>query len=510
MKRMWGFIGLLAAGGFAQDGRERARIDLKVDERVLDNGMRVLTVVNPGAPRVFCALYWRVGSVNERPGITGLSHFFEHMMFKGTETIGTKNPKRDAEINAEIERLMTENRDYKLRRLEAERRGASMPPLELAAMQRIQKRYDELVKEQKEITISEHLWKTLMANGGTGLNASTATDRTEYHVELPSNKVELFFWLESDRFMRPVFREFYPEREVVKEERRLRTDSTPTGLIGEAFNAMFWESHPYRWPVVGWMSDIDQYRLSDAEAYFQEHYSPQNCTAIFVGDVKPERIRRLAETYFGRMKRFPKDPDPIVTVEVEQPAEKRMIAEADTQPSIQIRWHAPAGVHADAAGLDLLCQVLDGRTGRLYKRLVTEKKLALNVGAGYGGRKYGGSISINASPRLRPGEDAAKRIAEVEAEIDLVIEAVRKEGVTQAELDKVKNRATADLVRGLESNSGIAGQLGYFEVIGTYQDFFAGVRAVEAATTDQLTELARKYFSKTGKNVLVVKRREAK
>ena len=510
MIRMFVVAGFLAASVFAQDGQGKVRIDLKVDELVLDNGMRVLTVVNPGAPRVFCALYWRVGSVNERPGITGLSHFFEHMMFKGTETIGTKNPKRDAEINSEIERLMTEQRGYKLRRLEAERRGVSLPPVELGAMERIQKRYDELVKEQKEITISEHLWKTLMANGGTGLNASTSTDRTEYHVELPSNKVELFFWLESDRFMRPVFREFYPEREVVKEERRLRTDSTPTGLIGEAFNAMFWESHPYRWPVVGWMSDIDQYRLSDAEAYFQEHYSPQNCTAIFVGDVKPERIRQLAQSYFGRMKRFSKDPDPIITVEVDQPAEKRMIAEAETQPSLQIRWHAPSGVHADATALDLLCQVLDGRTGRLYKRLVTEKKIALNAGAGFGGRRYGGSISINASPRLRPGDDAGQKFAELEAEIDDVIEAVQTEGVTRAELDKVKNQATADLVRGLESNGGIAGQLGYYEVIGTYKDFFAGLHGLEAATTDQLKELANRYFSKNGKNALIIRRREEK
>jgi predicted Zn-dependent peptidase len=508
MRYPWAFAALLAAAPPQDDGR--IRIDLQVDEFVLDNGMRILTVENPGAPRVFCALYWRVGSVNERPGITGLSHFFEHMMFKGTATIGTQDAARDAGINAAIEGLMTRHRAFKMQKLEMARRGLELPAEAQAAMDKIWAEYEALVAEQKKITISEHLWKTYMSNGGTRLNASTSSDRTNYYVELPSNKIELFFWLESDRFSRPVFREFYPEREVVKEERRLRTDSTPTGLINEAFGAMFWQSHPYRWPVIGWMSDIDQYTLRDAEAYFQEHYSPQNCTAIFAGDVDPARVRELALRYFGRLKRFGKDPDPIVTVEPEQTAPKRMTAEADTQPSIQIRWHAPAAVHADAAGLDLLASILSGRTGRLHKRLVNEKKIALQAGSGYGARRYGGQFTISASPRLRPGEDADARFAEVEAEIDAVLEEIRREGVTELELRKVKNQALADLVRGIESNNGIVNQLGHYEVVGTYRDFFAGIEALEAATADHLKGLAERYLSPKGKNVLVVKRKEAK
>src|SRR5688572_30911158 len=249
---------------------------LPVEELVLDNGMRILVVERHDVPRVHCSLWWRVGSVHERPGVTGLSHFFEHMMFMGTDVIGTTDPARDAELNAKIEAVMSKIREIKLARLEDARRGVKRD--DEAAYAALRKEYEALIEEQKKISVPEALSKIFQANGGTGLNATTSYDRTNYFVELPANKVELFCWLESDRFLKPVFRSFYPEREVVKEERRMRTDSTPTGLVNEAYMSMFWQAHPYGWPVIGWMSDIDQYTLSDAEAYYRTHYSPENCT----------------------------------------------------------------------------------------------------------------------------------------------------------------------------------------------------------------------------------------
>lgn len=486
---------------------DRIHLNLPVQEEVLPNGMRILIVEKPGAPRVHCSLYWRVGSVHERPGITGLAHFFEHMMFKGTRTIGTRDPDKDADLNDKIEAVMEEVRQLKLRRLERERRGLEPLKVDEERMKELMEEYAQYVKEQQEITISEHLSKLYQANGGTDLNASTSFDRTNYYVELPSNKVELFFWLESDRFRAPVFREFYPEREVVKEERRMRTDSTPTGLIEEAFWAAFWKAHPYSWPVIGWMSDIDQYRLRDAQAYFRTHYSPQNCTAIFVGDIKADEIRSLARRYFGRLERFAEDPDPIVTQEPEQPAPSRMTAEADADNSIQVQWHGPSQVHADAPALDVLAVSLDGLTGRLHKRLVVEKEIALQAGAWYWGMRFGGVLNCNAQPDLEGAQDAEARVAEVEREIYAVLEEIKEKGLMERELEKAKNKLLADLVRQLQANEGISGMLGYYDTVGSWRDLAAWMEGVQAVTNERIQQVARKYFTVNGRNVLVVRRR---
>ena len=514
MARLPALLALIALVPFAgaQDGTPDAGFDLPVDELILDNGMKVLTVERPASPRVFCALYWKVGSVNERPGITGLSHFFEHMMFKGTDLIGTSDPKADRELNAKIEAVMHQIRELKLRGLEALRQGEPTSELARKSVQtiraedeatwvKLQGEYDALVKTQKKITIPEHLWRLLQSNGGTGLNASTGNDSTQYYVELPSNKVELFCWLESDRFLNPVFREFYPEREVVKEERRMRTDSQPTGLIMEAFAAQFWMSHPYKWPVIGWMSDIDQYTYADAQRYYDTHYVPENCTAIFVGGCRKEDIRALAKKYFGRLPKAKAARDPIVTLESRQVAEKRMNAEANAQPMVLIQWHGPSQVHADAPALDLLSSVLSGRSGRLYKALVLDKKLALSANSGYGGRKYGGSFSVSAMPR--PESD----FAEVEKELVAGVELVRKELITDAELQRARNQQISGLIRDLDTNSGIASHLGYADVLDTWKDLYRVIPDFNKVTLEDIRRVAQAYLSPEGRNVLVIRRK---
>lgn len=500
MRRLW-LAALLGAAAWAQDKTE---FNLPVRELVLENGMRVLVVERPEAPRVFCSLWWRVGSVNERPGITGLSHFFEHMMFKGTARIGTTDPNLDAELNRKIEDTMSRIRAIKLARMEAARRGVAPDAKLEEEFKALWKEYEGYVEQQKKITISEHLSKIYQAHGGTGLNATTSYDRTNYFVELPSNKIELFFWLEADRFSRPVFREFYPEREVVKEERRMRTDSTPTGLIQEAFSAMFWQALPYKWPVIGWMSDIDQYTLADATEYFEKHYSPQNCTAIFVGAIRAEEVFELAKKYFGRLARFREDPEPIVTQEPEQTAERRMVAEADARPALSIRWHAPSAVHRDTAAVDLLSAIFSGRSGRLHGPLVEDRKLALDAGSFYWSLRYGGVFNISATPRPEV------KFEDLEAAILEIVEEVRRNGVTERELQKAKNQTMGELFRGMQTYNGIANQLGYFETVGTWRDLPAYVRAVEAATAEDVRRVADEYLKPNGKNVLWIKRREKK
>lgn len=284
----------------------------------------------------------------------------------------------------------------------------------------------------------------------------------------------------------------------------MRTDSTPTGLIQEAYLSMFWQAHPYTWPVIGWMSDIDQYTLTDAEAYYRTHYTPENCTVIFVGDVDVPALQEMCRRYFGRLKPSGRPRDPVVTTEPPQVAERRMHAEADAQDEINVRWHGPSGVHADTGALDLLMGVLSGRSGRLYRPLVEEKKLALETEAWYWSLRHGGVIHVGAMPR--EGADPAA----VEKALLEIVEEVREKGVTDRELMKARNQQLADLLRGMRTNGGIAQQLGYFETIGTYKDLFAYLKALETATTDDLRRVAREYLKPEGRNVLVIKRRAAK
>jgi predicted Zn-dependent peptidase len=422
-------------------------------------------------------------------------------MFMGTDVIGTTDPRRDAQLNGGIEAAMSRIRAIKLRRLEAARRGDEPSPRDEEEQKRLRAEYETCVEEQRKITIPEHLSKLFQANGGTGLNATTSFDRTNYFVEMPANKVELFFWLESDRFLKPVFRSFYPEREVVKEERRRSYESTPTGLINESFWAMLWQSHPYGWPVIGWMSDIDQYALADAQRYFDAHYAPENCTAIFVGDVEASRIRELAREYFGRLPRGRRARDPIVTQEPEQTAERRLAAEADAKEEIGVSWHGPSGVHRDTAACDLLAAVFGGRSGRLYRPLVEEKKLALDVESSYWSLRYGGVITVGVTPR--EGAD----FGGVEKALLAIVEEVRANGVTDRELEKARNQQLADLVRNLRTYSGIAQQLGYFETIGTHEDFTAYLERLRSATAADLKRCAEQYLRPEGRNVLTIRRK---
>jgi predicted Zn-dependent peptidase len=502
----------LAVPAFGQDPPKAENIELAVDELILDNGMKVLTVERPMSPRVFCALYWKVGSVNERPGITGLSHFFEHMMFKGTDVIGTTDPKADRLLNEKIEGVMAKIRELKLRGLEALRQGDPISELARKSVQtiraddeeawlKLKKEYDGLIDAQKKISVGEHLSRLFQDNGGTGLNASTSYDWTRYFVELPANKVELFMWLESDRFLNPVFREFYPEREVVKEERRMRYDSQPTGPINEAFEAQFWMSHPYKWPVIGWMSDIDQYTYSDAQRYYETHYVPENCTAIFVGGCKKEDIRAMATKYLGRLPKAKAPRDPIVTLESKQVAEKRMSAEANSQPLVLVRWHGPSQAHADAAALDLLSTILSGRAGRLHKSLVLDKKLALNTSSSFEGRKYGGILTVAASPR--PDAD----FAAVEKELIDAVELLKTEPVADQELQRARQQMIASLIRDLDTNNGIATHLGFAEILDTWKDLFNQIPDLNKVTLADIQRVAKTYYPAEGRNVLVIRRK---
>ena len=474
-------------------------------EKTLSNGMRLLMVERHDKPTIAVGWVAHVGSANERPGITGIAHLFEHMMFKGTSTIGTRDIKRDRELNDAQDRLRTEIRkeDSLLRAKQQRGEIADMtdPKVRSAHHQQLVESFEKLVKEQQELLVKDEFSKVYSQAGGVNLNAFTNTDVTTYIQTIPSNKLELWTWMESDRLRDPVFREFYKERDVVFEERRMRTESTPTGKFEEAFEAMTWTAHPYHWPTIGWASDVASITREQANEFFATFYAPNNITAVLVGDFKADEAAALCERYFGRIPANPKGVPEVITLEPKQIAEKRMYAEADTTPSVEIAWKGVASGHADQYALDLLGEILNGRSGRLYKALVLDKKLATNVRAANQDRKYAGIFAMEGTVS---GEHKPE---EVEKAIYAELEKIQKEGVTAQELQKVKNQAQANTFRRLEDNFFLMIQLAVADAITGYKEFLESPKKTEAVTAADVQRVAKEYLVKESRNVVIYTRK---
>ena len=481
--------------------------DVPVKEVVLDNGMKVLLVVRKGSPDIAAGWVAKVGSVNEHSGVTGISHLFEHMMFKGTQTIGTRNIEEDLKINLELDRLKSELRKEdqllagKLRRGEIS--DVKDPQVRSPRHQELLAEFDRLTKRQKDLLVPAEFTNVYASAGATGMNAATSNDLTIYYINVPANKMELWFWMESDRLSNPVFREFYTEREVVAEERRLRYDSTPTGRYTQQFNAMFWKSSPYGWPVVGWPSDLDAITREDAMSYFGAYYAPNNLTACLVGDFDPDRAAALARKYFGRLQRGARDPEPVRTVEEPQYAEQRMTAFAETSPQVLIRYHTVADGHKDEPAFLMLESIFNGITGRLNKSLVLDQQVANGATAHHDGLKYEGYFEFRGV--AKPG----KTPEQVEQAIYGEIEKLRNEPVSDRELQKVKNEHAASNFRSLQSDFALMQQLLTYDVYRGWRTINTEPKLLAAVTAEDIRRVARKYFAPENRNVLILYRKRA-
>ena len=470
-----------------------------VEEFELDNGMRFLLVRRPELTTVAAAWAAHVGSANERPGITGLAHFFEHMMFKGTHTIGTKDIERDLEIIAEQEavqeKIRAELREQRRRYRLGEIDDPYDPAHRTDTLNALRAEFQELVEEQRELMVKDELDEVYTDGGGTSLNAFTSEDFTVYINQLPANKLELWFWLESDRLLNPVFREFYSERDVVYEERRLRTESTPTGRYDEQADAMFWQSHPYSWPVVGWPSDLEVISKAQADEFFGAYYAPNNLTAVLVGNFDAAEVRELAGRYFGRLERSEREVPDVVTLEVEQLAEKRLTAECDCQPQLQLRYHAVPFGHADGYALDVIAAVLNGRTGRLYEKIVEGEEIASRASASYEARKYAGIFNLQAETK---GEATPEQLL---AAWDQVVAELIAEPVPEDELSKVKNRVSADTYRQLRDPFFLMIQLAIGDALGDWRYFNTVAERTNQVTAEDVQRVAAKYFEPSNRLV---------
>jgi predicted Zn-dependent peptidase len=317
---------------------------------------------------------------------------------------------------------------------------------------------------------------------------------------VPTNKLELWAWMESDRLSDSVFREFYSERDVVHEERRLRTDSTPTGRFQEQFDSMFWASSGYAWPVIGWPSDLNSYTMEQAEEYWNTYYRPGNLFGIVVGDFDPAQAKALITKYFSRLPPGPRPPAPVVTLEVEQLAEQRMNATGDFPPSIEVRYHTVPAGHVDSYPLDVLAEILNERTGRLYAGLVEGRGIAASARATSDTRKYAGLFSVEAQTR---GDATPEQLEQAWYE---ELAKLQEADVPERELRKVKNRIAAGNYRRLENNMSLLIQLGFAEALLDWREINDGPKKYEAVTAADIKRVAGKYFRPTNRSVAIYKR----
>ena len=501
---------LLTATGQAQQ--------VAIEEFTLDNGMQFLLVPRTDQPDVVSAGWVaRVGSVNERPGITGISHFFEHMMFKGTGTIGTRDPEKDARYRAEQQVVRDQiNQLVWTGQYDRFFKGAIDDPWDptndTQQLRVLRARLDELIRAQQGrgtggpeagTIVKDEFDQVYTRAGGSGMNAFTTYDLTCYFITIPSNKLELWAWMESDRLHDSVFREFYSERDVVHDERRLRTESTPTGKFDEQFDAMFWASAGYSWPVIGWPSDLNSYTFEQAQEYWNVYYRPRNLFGILVGDFDPAEPKLLIRRYFSRLEPGARAPTPVVTLEVEQLAEQRMIAAGDFPPGIEIRYHTVPAGHADSYPLDMLAEVLNGRTGRLFTGLIEGRGIAAAADAASDTRKYAGLFAVSAQAR---GEATPE---DLEAAWYEELAKLQDTEVPERELRKVKNRVAAGNFRRLESNMSLFIQLAFSEAILDWREINDAPAKYEAVTAADIRRVARTYFAPTNRSVAIY-RRQAK
>jgi len=519
----------------------------------LPNGMKFLLVPRHDQPNTVAAGWLaKVGSVNERPGITGISHFFEHMMFKGTDAIGTRDSARDADyrarqkairdkinqltwsaqydsyfkgsiadawdakndtpelarLRAELKSLMDEQQgkagDAEIKQLEVElAKTDAATPTGTQRKADLEKQIANLKAQQTALStiVKDEFDKIYTAAGGTGMNAFTSYDLTFYFINVPSNKFELWAWMESDRLNNSVFREFYSERDVVHEERRLRTESTPTGVFQEQFDSMFWMASPYSWPVIGWTSDLNSYDMDEAMKYWNTYYRPNNLVGIIVGDFDPAAAKKTISTYFSRLEPGKVAPPPVVTLEPKQGAEMRMMAEAETQPQVEIRYHTVGFQHKDSYALDVMSSILNGRTGRLYKDMVEGSKVASSAGAQQDSRKYAGAFSFDAETK---GDSTP---AQLEEGWYAELKKLQTEAVPAGELQKVKNQAMADSYRRLQSNFFLLIQLAQAEALGDWSEINKESAKIQAVTAEDIKRVANQYFDKTNRSVATYTRK---
>ena len=468
-------------------GQNLDKMKSQVQEKTLKNGMKFIVMEQHETPVASFHVYADVGSAQETYGITGISHILEHMVFKGTTTVGTKDYAAEAKVLAELDQVYE-----KLSRAEQRLK----PNLDL--VKELKVKFDELQQKAKEFVINNEYFDMVMQQGDTGVNAYTLFDATHYINSLPANKLEFWMAITSDRFLNPVFREFYKERDVIMEERRLGLETQPIGKLIEDFLAVAFKAHPYHHFILGHMSDLQRISHQDVKDYFKKYYSPSNLTAAIVGDVNPQEAFKLAELYFERIPSAPR-PEPLRTTEPEQWGERRATVKAQSQPVLLVGYHRPGVQHADNGALDALANIIgSGRSSRLWESLVKKEKVATQISCfnNFPGEKYPNLIAFLSMPSKDKTANESLNL------IDKEIEKIKQESVTAQELAKYKQMTKKGLIDQMKSNDSMAALLTYYDVV---QDdcrlVFDELGKIDKITADDVKRVANTYLVDTNRTV---------
>lgn len=490
------FFFLMALWFFAVAGAsDAASLDEKVIKTRLDNGLTVLMLQRSFSPTVSLYIRYRVGAVDEIPGQTGAAHFLEHMMFKGTTTIGTKDYAAEKPILEQIEETGNALDDEKRKGDSADKKVVS----ELSA------RLKTLQDEHRRFYIPNEIDRLYKQNGGMEMNANTGQDMTTYLVNLPANKIELWARIESDRLKNPVFREFYTERDVVLEERNQMVESRPQGKLYETFISTAYTAHPYRTPVLGWPKDMANMSPEGIRNIYRKYAAPQNIVIAAVGDIDPQKTLKLIKKYFGDIPRSNLSA-PEIPPEPPQTSERRVEVEFDASPMMIIGYHKPPPPAYENYVFDVMETILSrGRTSRFYSRLVMTQQIAesVDIHNGLPGSRYRDLFAIFATPRH------PHTVEDLQRAIDEELDDIIRQPVSKAELDRARKQLKVDFIRNLESNESLASILSYYELlVGDYRYFADYLAQIEKITPEDISKVAAKYLTHTNRTTATLKRKK--
>ena len=481
-------LALLSALVLAQDV---ASFEKRVTVKKLGNGLTLIICERPEAPVFSFFTLVDAGSTQDPLRATGLAHMFEHMAFKGTDKIGTTNYEAEKTALKKIEEAYAayiNERDKSVGQ-------------DSAKLKQLEKGWQDAITEAQQYVVPNAFGKIVEENGGEDMNAFTNYDETAYHYSFPENRLELWAYLESERFLHPVMREFYKERNVVIEERRMRTDSSPFGRLLEQFTEEAFAAHPYHRPTIGWISDLNHFSATDAQSFFDNYYIPSNMVIAVAGDLRSEKALPILEKYFGRLPAHPA-PDEATTTEPPQNSERRVVLKDPSQPIYIEGYHRPDYRSKDDAVFDAITDLLsEGRTSRLYRALVRDKKIAsFSEGfTGYPGIKYPHLFAFLAVPL--PGHKTQEIGDAIHAEIDRL----KKEDISDDELKMIKTRSKANLIRGLADNGGLATQLATYQTrYDDWRELFRSVDRIEAVSKADIRRVANEVFVDTNRTVGVI------
>lgn len=487
--RIWVFVLCWFFCATAVSAQATELLGQKVQSFQLENGLTVLLVERHDSPTFTAYMTLGVGSVNEDGANRGVAHLLEHMRFKGTQTIGTRDYAVEKPIIEEIDRVALQ--------LEQLQRCQPEADVEIAALKQ---RMTDLQLQQRELVVKDEFSQIYARHGGVGFNAFTGKDLTSYLISLPANKLELWISLEADRMQNTVLREFYTERDVVLEERRRSYESRPSGMMYEALLSTAFRVHPYRHPVIGWNSDITNLTKEKTADFLDRYYAPINTVIALVGDVDAVKAKRWIHQYFAAIPAGVKIP-PVTAIEPEQKGERRAEVRFDAEPQLLMAFHKPTLPSRDDYAFDLVGQLLtEGPTSMLYKSLVLDQGIATAV-TSYGapGGRYDNLFVLSATPRY------PHTTAELEKAIYAELENLKNEPVEEERLNQIRKRLRADRLRYLRTNNGLANMLTRYHVMaGNWRYLLEYDGQVATLTADDLRLAAKRWFTKDNRTVITL------